>query len=190
MATRLTNRKDKDIKKLMMEGFKVKKVKDSNNKFYVEFKGPPDSLYQDGVWTVYVELSTDYPFKPPIIRFMDRIYHPNIAELYGNVCVDVLEREWSPINNLVNIFEMFLPQLLLEPNADEPINFGAGALMKSDKNAYEEKVKEYCLRYAQSGSFAWKQEEEGSTQEGESSEGTSENVSASGDEGTAGSADP
>ena len=36
---------------------------------------------------------------------------------------------------------MFLPQLLLEPNADEPLNFGVGALMKSDKNAYEEKVK-------------------------------------------------
>lgn len=37
--------------------------------------------------------------------------------------------------DLVNIFEMFLP------NTDEPLNFGVGALMKSDKNAYEEKVK-------------------------------------------------
>lgn len=43
--------------------------------------------------------------------------------------------------DLVNVFEVFLPQLLLYPNPSDPLNGEAAALMMRDRPAYEQKVK-------------------------------------------------
>jgi ubiquitin-conjugating enzyme E2 H len=43
--------------------------------------------------------------------------------------------------DLVNVFEVFLPQLLLYPNPSDPLNGEAAALMMRDRSAYEQKVK-------------------------------------------------
>lgn len=44
-------------------------------------------------------------------------------------------------SDLVNIFEVFLPQLLLYPNPSDPLNGEAAALMMRDRSAYEQRVK-------------------------------------------------
>ena len=43
--------------------------------------------------------------------------------------------------DLVNVFEVFLPQLLLYPNPSDPLNGEAAALMMRDRTAYEQRVK-------------------------------------------------
>ena len=43
--------------------------------------------------------------------------------------------------DMVNIFEVFLPQLLRYPNPTDPLNGEAAALMMRDVKAYEGKVK-------------------------------------------------
>jgi ubiquitin-protein ligase len=43
--------------------------------------------------------------------------------------------------DLVNVFEVFLPQLLLYPNPSDPLNGEAAALLMRDRPAYELKVK-------------------------------------------------
>ncbi|GJU20074.1 ubiquitin-conjugating enzyme E2 5 [Tanacetum coccineum] len=50
--------------------------------------------------------------------------------------------------DLLSIFEHYLPQLLMEPNADDPLNDDAANLLLTDKETYEETVKGYCERYA------------------------------------------
>lgn len=50
--------------------------------------------------------------------------------------------------DLVNVFETFLPQLLLYPNAADPLNGEAAALHMRDPTAYAKKVKEYVQKYA------------------------------------------
>lgn len=43
--------------------------------------------------------------------------------------------------DLLNVFEVFLPQLLLYPNPSDPLNGEAAALMMRDRTCYEQKVK-------------------------------------------------
>uniref|UniRef100_A0A0A9AR30 E2 ubiquitin-conjugating enzyme n=1 Tax=Arundo donax TaxID=35708 RepID=A0A0A9AR30_ARUDO len=136
-----SKRREMDLMKLMMSDYKVEMVNDGMQEFFVEFKGPAESIYQGGVWKVRVELPDAYPYKSPSIGFINKIYHPNVDEMSGSVCLDVINQTWSPMFDLVNVFEVFLPQLLLYPNPSDPLNGEAAALMMRDRPAYEQKVK-------------------------------------------------
>lgn len=59
----------------------------------------------------------------------------------GSVCLDVINQTWSPMYDMINIFEVFLPHLLRYPNPSDPLNGEAAALMLRDPKGYEAKVK-------------------------------------------------
>ncbi|KAJ4785528.1 Ubiquitin-conjugating enzyme E2 5 [Rhynchospora pubera] len=136
-----SKRREMDLMKLMMSDYKVEMVNDGINEFFVDFHGPKESLYQGGVWRMRVELPDAYPYKSPSIGFVNKMYHPNVDEMSGSVCLDVINQTWSPMFDLLNVFEVFLPQLLLYPNPSDPLNGEAAALMMRDRAAYEQKVK-------------------------------------------------
>lgn len=50
--------------------------------------------------------------------------------------------------DLINIFETFLPQLLLYPNPTDPLNGEAARLLLKDTEEYNQKVKEFVKIYA------------------------------------------
>nr|GLL26649.1 ubiquitin-conjugating enzyme E2-23 kDa-like [Ipomoea trifida] len=143
----------------MMSDYTVEPINDEINKFNVEFHGPKESLYEGGVWKVRVELPDAYPYKSPSIGFLNKIFHPNVDELSGSVCLDVINQSWSPMFDLLNVFEVFLPQLLLYPNPSDPLNGDAASLMMKDKKQYDQKVKEYCERYAKKENISTQKEE-------------------------------
>ena len=113
--------------------------------------------FSGGLWKVHVELPDQYPYKSPSIGFVNRIFHPNIDELYwprqpaslrkanisrsGSVCLDVINQTWSPMFDMINIFEVFLPQLLRYPNPTDPLNGEAAALLMREPKSYETKDK-------------------------------------------------
>ncbi|MBA0861451.1 hypothetical protein Goshw_027964 [Gossypium schwendimanii] len=150
----------------MMSDYKVEMINDGMQEFYVEFNGPKDSPYHGGVWKIRVELPDAYPYKSPSIGFINKIYHPNVDEMSGSVCLDVINQTWSPmfgkhctlylvfliLSYLVNVFEVFLPQLLLYPNPSDPLNGEAAALMMRDRAAYEQRVKgeHFCSSFSMS----------------------------------------
>ncbi|KAL0638771.1 ubiquitin-conjugating enzyme E2 H [Maublancomyces gigas] len=104
--------------------------------------------FAGGNWKVHVELPDQYPYKSPSIGFVNRIFHPNIDELSGSVCLDVINQTWSPMFDMINIFEVFLPQLLRYPNPTDPLNGEAAALLMREPKQYDLKVKEYVNKYA------------------------------------------
>ncbi|KAM0707896.1 hypothetical protein Q7P35_004545 [Cladosporium inversicolor] len=130
-----------DVMKMLMSDYEVTLVNDNMQEFYVRFKGPEETPFLGGLWKIHVELPDQYPYKSPSIGFVNRIFHPNIDELSGSVCLDVINQTWSPMYDMVNIFEVFLPQLLRYPNPTDPLNGEAAALLMKEPKAYDIKVK-------------------------------------------------
>ncbi|XP_074284465.1 ubiquitin-conjugating enzyme E2-23 kDa-like isoform X1 [Silene latifolia] len=180
-----SKRRDMDVMKLMMSDYSVEMINDGLSEFNVMFHGPKESLYEGGVWKVRVELPDAYPYKSPSIGFINKIYHPNVDEMSGSVCLDVINQSWSPMFDLLNVFEVFLPQLLLYPNPSDPLNGDAASLMLKNKQSYDQKVKEYCDRYAKKENIVSSVSEDGSDEED-----NSEEQSGSSDDEIAGHADP
>jgi len=137
-------RKQCDFTKLLLHGYDVELKENSTQDFYVTFMGPKETIYDGAYYRVHVELPEQYPFASPSIGFEpNSIFHPNIDERSGSVCLDVINQTWTPLYSLVNIFDTFLPQLLTYPNPSDPLNGDAANLYLKDKVKYDEKVKMY-----------------------------------------------
>jgi len=143
-----SKRKEHDLMKLIASDYQVTMADDSMTEFVVKFAGPKESPYEGGVWKVRVELPPNYPYKSPSIGFTNKIYHPNVDLASGSVCLDVINQTWSPMFDLLNIFESFLPQLLLYPNPTDPLNGEAASMLLKEPEKYKEKVKELVRKYA------------------------------------------
>merc|ERR1712107_863107 len=63
--------------------------------FHVVVAGPEESPFEGGVFKLELFLPEDYPMTAPKVRFITRIYHPNIDKL-GRICLDILKEKWSP----------------------------------------------------------------------------------------------
>eukprot|EP00039_Didymoeca_costata_P001530 m.53118 g.53118 ORF g.53118 m.53118 type:complete len:183 (+) comp10842_c0_seq2:187-735(+) len=139
---------ESDVMKLMMTDHEVNLVHDNMLEFHVKFRGPKDSPYEGGVWKVHCEIPDGYPYKSPSIGFVNKIFHPNIDESSGSVCLDVINQTWSPMYELLNVFETFLPQLLMYPNPADPLNGEAASLLMNSPDKYSEKVRAYVRQHA------------------------------------------
>ncbi len=108
--------------------------------------GPADSPYAGGVFLLSISFPSEYPFKPPIITFKTKIYHPNINAA-GGICLDILKSQWSPALSVSKVLLSIL-SLLTDANPNDPLVPDIANLYKRDRAAYDAKAREWTQLYA------------------------------------------
>jgi ubiquitin-conjugating enzyme (huntingtin interacting protein 2) len=81
--------------------------------------GPADTPYTGGTFIVDIEIPSEYPFKPPKMKFDTKIWHPNISSQTGAICLDILKNEWTPALTIRTAL-ISLQALLCAPEPDDP----------------------------------------------------------------------
>lgn len=44
-----------------------------------QFTGPPDTPYEGATFFVDIKIPSEYPFRPPVMKFDTKIWHPNVS---------------------------------------------------------------------------------------------------------------
>ena len=108
--------------------------------------GPKDSPYHGGLFWLKIQFPKDYPFKPPKLQFLTKLFHPNISSS-GSICIDILKDQWSPALTISKVL-LCICSLLDDPNPDDPLMPDIADLFKEDKEAYEKKARDWTMIYA------------------------------------------
>ena len=132
-----------EIEDLKKEGILLKVLKKDSQEyiFKVKLVGPPDTAFEGGSYILKfnVKLET-YPFSPPSVKMLSKIFHPNISQ--DSICLDILSSEWTCTYTTSSVVRSI--QLLLStPNPDSPLDSDAANAYKGNPKSF--KVKNQTL---------------------------------------------
>merc|ERR1719454_1822819 len=99
---------------------------------------PYDGYWKDGTFVFDCKVPTSYPHEPPKITCETQVFHPNI-DMEGHVCLNILREDWKPVLTINSVI-MGLQFLMLEPNADDPLNKVVAKQMISDNASFNHTV--------------------------------------------------
>ncbi|KAF3923150.1 hypothetical protein ABW20_dc0108230 [Dactylellina cionopaga] len=118
-------------------------------KWNVILTAPQDSPYSGGVFTLRLEIPSEYPFKPPTLSFTTKIYHPNVTnDDKGSMCLGILRADsWKPSCKISQVLEM-AAGLLQEPNIDDPVETGIAEEYKTNYEQFAKNAREWTRKYA------------------------------------------
>ena len=112
---------------------------------------PADTPFEDGTFKLILTFDESYPTKPPTVKFLSRMFHPNVYA-NGELCLDILQNRWSPTYDVAAILTS-IQSLLHDPNPNSPANAEAAQL-------YRENMKEYVRRVRATVEESWLDPEE------------------------------
>uniref|UniRef100_A0A915J4V0 E2 ubiquitin-conjugating enzyme n=1 Tax=Romanomermis culicivorax TaxID=13658 RepID=A0A915J4V0_ROMCU len=102
--------------------------------------GPQETPFEDGTFKLSMEFTEDYPNKPPTVKFVSKMFHPNVYA-DGSICLDILQNRWSPTYDVAAILTS-IQSLLDEPNPNSPANSLAAQLYQENRREYEKRVQQ------------------------------------------------
>ena len=112
---------------------------------------PQGTLYEGGFYKLEVVFNKNYPDSPPRVKFLTKIYHCNVDPNSGSICLNTLKPEyWKPSLKIGDVLN-HINVLLINPNPDDPMNFGNE--YKNQKDIFEKKAKEWVKKYANINDF-------------------------------------
>ncbi|GLI63449.1 hypothetical protein VaNZ11_006421 [Volvox africanus] len=109
----------KEIERDKASGVTVELKSNSLQHFIGYVPGPKDTPYEGGLFKVDIKLESSYPFVPPKMTFLSKVWHPNVSSQSGAICLDILKDQWSPTLTLKTAL-LCLQALLASPQPDDP----------------------------------------------------------------------
>jgi ubiquitin-conjugating enzyme E2 A len=184
MSTSARQRLIRDFKKISNEppqGINAAPTESNIMVWQAVIFGPDDTPWEGGTFSLMLEMTEEYPNKPPKVRFVSKVFHPNGAHcafvfhfvhppffhnvfqcnphhapnlpVYadGQICLDILQNAWSPIYDVSAVLTS-IQSLLCDPNPNSPANSEAAKLFQDSKEEYHRRVR-LCVEdsWAQGG---------------------------------------
>lgn len=145
-AIRALNLEYKSLQDEPVEGFRVSADDANLFNWEVAIFGPPHTLYEGGYFKAAMKFPNDYPYSPPTMRFLTKVWHPNVYE-NGDLCISILHppiddpqsgelpsERWNPTQNVRTIL-LSVISLLNEPNTSSPANVDASVMFRKWKDS-------------------------------------------------------
>ncbi|KAI6831646.1 hypothetical protein KC333_g796 [Hortaea werneckii] len=115
--------------------------------FKGHFRGPPDTPYERGEYDIDIKITPEYPFKPPEMRFITKIWHPNVSSQTGAICLDTLGNAWSPVLTLKSAL-ISLQSLLSSPEPKDPQDAEVASMLLTRPEEFQHVAREWAQKYA------------------------------------------
>jgi len=151
-ASLLLRKQLSELNKNPVEGFSAGLIDDDDIfRWEVMIIGPPDTLYEGGFFKCHLLFPKEYPLKPPELRILTDIWHPNIDK-NGKVCISILHEpgddrygyekaseRWLPIHTVETILISVI-SMLADPNDESPANVDAAKEWRESYPEFKKKV--------------------------------------------------
>ena len=128
-------------------GVTIDLVQDSIVNWNVKIQGPAGTPYEGGTFIVNVDFSDNYPFKCPNMKFVTKIYHPNIKTETGEICAEAIKNSWVPTLNANFIIKM-LVELISNPNGEAPQEPEIAREFLMNRTTFNKNAQEFTEKYA------------------------------------------
>ncbi|KAF1744576.1 hypothetical protein MXB_3286 [Myxobolus squamalis] len=146
----VTRRLTKDLAELKTNPIKERlliETKDSNIlqwNMYVRFRSKP---YDDYLFLITAVFPSEYPFKPPKMAFVTKIYHPNVDE-NGQFCLSsIIPQNWKPATKTERIINDLF-DLIDGTDLENPVRTDVAQEYVTNKDAFLKKATEQCVLFA------------------------------------------
>nr|AXR85312.1 E2.299 [Sanionia uncinata] len=127
--------------------------------------GPVGTPYEGGIFIVDIQLPSAYPFEPPKMQFVTKVWkslvnsleftvgrHPNVSSQNGAICLDILKDQWSPALTLKTAL-LSLQALLSTPEPDDPQDAVVAQQYLRDYATFQGTARYWTETFAKRGSL-------------------------------------
>ncbi|XP_069131495.1 ubiquitin-conjugating enzyme E2-22 kDa-like [Argopecten irradians] len=125
----------------------VELVNDSFTELKGEIAGPPDTPYEGGKFLLEIKIPETYPFNPPKVKFVTKIWHPNISSVTGAICLDILKDQWAAAMTLRTVL-LSLQALLSAAEPDDPQDAVVAKQYKENNDIFRRTATHWTNKYA------------------------------------------
>ena len=140
----------KNLKKKPIEGITAGLIDENDlTKWKGRVEGPKGTPFEGGYFHFKINIPENYPFEPPEVKMITKVYHPNINSQTGNICVNILKKDKWTSTNSIQLVLLSLQGLLTKPNPDSPLVGEINEVYLEDIDKYNETVREWVKLYAQ-----------------------------------------
>jgi len=128
-------------------GVQLELVNDELSELAGTVAGPPDTPYSGGKYRLEIKIPDTYPFNPPKVRFITKIWHPNISSVTGAICLDILKDQWAAAMTLRTVL-LSIQALLAAPEPDDPQDAVVAHQYRDNFPIYRKTAQHWAACYA------------------------------------------
>ena len=123
-------------------GIEVSVPSDNIYIWEAKFAAPEQSFYKGANLNIQIVLPEEYPLSPPTVRFLTPVFHINIDQSSGQVCLGFITADnWNPTNGIEDILRGVF-SLLITPQVETAQDQKILGIFQDSPRIYERRARE------------------------------------------------